>query len=139
MFDIITGAWYNIRTVNEIGGNIIMALMGIRYLDLLWRIIGSNIILVLIGILQIEKTPELSSYVILSNLLLICYTIYQVVKRKLTMHSNIKDILIIYLVCNFVIDFVLIKNVSQCEVSIYCSWLEILWIVKYYMLIKRPS
>lgn len=113
-----------------------MTLKYSRKLDLLWRIVGINILIILIGVLQVSKNPEMAIYVIFSNIYLVCYLGFQVVKRNLSMTSKMKEIITIYSICKLVINFVLIQNEYQCMISILCSILEGMWIVRFYMLEK---
>lgn len=63
----------------------------------------------------------------------------QIITRKLSILSDIKDILNVYVVCLTVVNYCNIQTLHHCVMSTLCALVSAIWIIKFVMLKKQNS
>jgi len=108
----------------------------VNRLNLIWRVLGGNILMMLISFLLTKINIQNAYYLFVTNLNLVIIALLHVIRKKMTIISDMNDVLNLYVICLFVVNFCYIETAYHCIMSMLSSLFSSIWIVKFFMLKK---
>jgi len=105
-------------------------------LNLIWRIVGGNLLILALGYMLVNGNHQSASYLVTTNLLVVGFTTFHLIRRKLTINSKIWDVITVYLLCRFSVDICFTRTGYDCMAAICSSIIAAMWIYKFYYKIK---